>query len=290
MGADVRWQIEPADLRIQQILVGRLLRTVQQLLAVDDLDDAPRAGAVAEVDAIAIRSERDGAVKAGRRRADAAGLLTGQPEIANEHRLGRIAQIVDLGHAIGAPAGRAGHQIGDAGVAFPPVLMRGAQSADDDGQARWLGRIGDVPDLMAGVAGVRSRYTLLLSARGSCAAVADPDHLRAAGFALTGLARNVREVLRLLRVRHVDDRRAVALLLTGERVERHAAVMADVGDPAVVAFMSSTGSVALCSSTASSPLATNSMGCALKVPPLSSNTVHRDVSDRLTSLARSGDL
>ena len=105
--ADVRGQIEPADLRIQQILVGRLLRTVQELLPIDDLDDASRRGAVAEVDAVAVRPSRNGAVQARRRRPGAAGLLAGQAEIADEYRFGRIAQIVDLRHAIGAPAGRA---------------------------------------------------------------------------------------------------------------------------------------------------------------------------------------
>jgi hypothetical protein len=44
--ADVRGQVEPADLRIQQILVGRFLRTVQELLAVDDLNEPALAGAV----------------------------------------------------------------------------------------------------------------------------------------------------------------------------------------------------------------------------------------------------
>ena len=111
--------------------------------------------------------------------------------------------------------------------------MRAAQSADDDRQARRLGGIGHVPDLVTGVAGRAQQVHLALVGARQLAAVADPDHLRAAGLALTGLARNVGEVPRLLRVRHVDDRRAVAFLLAGERVERRAAVMADVGDPAV---------------------------------------------------------
>ncbi len=141
--ADVRRQVEPADLRIQQILVGRLLRTVQQLLAIDDLDDClrPTCRSRSTRGCRSVRGNR--AVQASRRRAHAAGLLSGQPEIADEHRLGRIAQIVDLRHAIDAPARRAGDQIRDAGVAFPPVLVRAAESADDDRHARraWTGSV-----------------------------------------------------------------------------------------------------------------------------------------------------
>ena len=41
------------------------------------------------------------------------------------------------------------------------------------------------------------------------------------------------EVARLLRIGHVDDRRAVLFVRACQRVSLHAAVMADVGDPAV---------------------------------------------------------
>ncbi len=37
--------------------------------------------------------------------------------------MGGIAEVVDLGHALDAPARRAADEIGDAGVAFPPVLV-----------------------------------------------------------------------------------------------------------------------------------------------------------------------
>ena len=102
----------------------RLLRAVEQLLAVDDLQDAALVGAVAEVDAVALRAGRDHAVQFGRHRAGRAGLLAGQAEVADVHRLGRIAEIVDLRHAAGAPVRHAGNEIGNAGVAFPPALVR----------------------------------------------------------------------------------------------------------------------------------------------------------------------
>ena len=97
--AGVRREIEPGDLRIHQIRVGGILRSVQQLVAIDDLHDAVAAGAVAEVDAIALRSRRDRAVQIGRHRTGRAGLLSRQAEVADEHRLRGIAQVVDLRHA-----------------------------------------------------------------------------------------------------------------------------------------------------------------------------------------------
>src|SRR5690348_7391562 len=68
------------------------------------------------------------------------------------------------------------------------------------------------------------------------AAVAHPRHLRSTSFgnAILGrLARNVREIARMGRVRHVDDRGAVILLLPSKRIHLRAAVMAEVGDPAL---------------------------------------------------------
>ena len=45
--------------------------------------------------------------------------------------MGRIAQVIDLHHAHGAPIGHAGNQVGNAGVAFPPALVSVAEVAAD---------------------------------------------------------------------------------------------------------------------------------------------------------------
>ena len=138
---------EPRDLGRAQVVRRRLLRALEQFLAVDDLQDAALVGAVAEIDAVALRPGRDRPVQLGRHRAGRAGLLAGQAEVADLHRMGGIAQIVDLRHALGAPVGRAGDEVGDAGVALPPALVRVLQPVEPRDQHR-IGRIGDVPDLM----------------------------------------------------------------------------------------------------------------------------------------------
>ena len=132
---------------IAQIVRRRLLRPVEQLVAVDDLQEAALVGAVAEIDPVALRPGRDRPVQFGRHRAGRAGLLAGQAEIADLHGMRGIAEIVDLRHAPGAPVRRARHEKGNAGVAFPPVLVRVLQAADPRDQHR-IGGIGDVPDLM----------------------------------------------------------------------------------------------------------------------------------------------
>jgi hypothetical protein len=81
--APLKGDIASRDLRIAQILRRRLLRPVEQLLAVDDLQDAALVGAVAEIDAVALRPGRDRPVQFGRHRAGRAGLLAGQAEIAD---------------------------------------------------------------------------------------------------------------------------------------------------------------------------------------------------------------
>src|SRR3954466_10177102 len=69
-------------------------------------------------------------------------------------------------------------------------------------------------------------------------AVADPYHLPAAGFILALLTRQVTQIFRLRGIGDVDNRGAVRLRLAGLRIDRRrnvvgAAVMADIGDPAV---------------------------------------------------------
>src|SRR6266571_4525520 len=92
----------------KQILRRRLMRPGEQLRAVDDLQNARLVGAVAEVDAVALRPGGDRAVQLGRHRAARSRLLPREAEIADEFRLRRIRQVEDLGHAPDAPVGQAG--------------------------------------------------------------------------------------------------------------------------------------------------------------------------------------
>ncbi len=69
VGARVRGQIDAGNLRVEQVRVGGLLGTVQELVAIDDLHDAVAIGAVAEVDAIAVAAHGHGAMQFGGRRA-----------------------------------------------------------------------------------------------------------------------------------------------------------------------------------------------------------------------------
>ena len=149
--------------------------------------------------------------------------------------MGGIGEIVDLRHALGAPVGRAGDQEGDAGVAFPPVLVRVLQPAESRDQLG-IGGIGDVPDLMRLAAEGAQHVDRALVALGQLAAVAHPYHLRAARLVGAFGAGNVLEIFGVAGIGDVDDRGAIRLRLAGHRVERFrdvlgAAVMADIGDP-----------------------------------------------------------
>jgi len=118
-----RHHVEFAHHRVAQVGSGRLLRTVQKFFAVDDLHDAALVGAVAEIDAVALRPGRDHPVQIGRNGAGRAGLLADQTEIANFNGLGRIAEIDHLGHAPRAPVFDAGDKVGNSGVALPPAFV-----------------------------------------------------------------------------------------------------------------------------------------------------------------------
>src|SRR5258706_10708290 len=168
------------------------------------------------------------------------GLLAGQAEVANENRLARIAQVINLHHALRAPAGLAGNQKRDAAVALPPALMRIDQAFEDDGHAIRVRRIGDVPNFMGvGALGAQQVHFAFVGMR-QLRAIAKTRHLRAAGFARAGNARiagNMGEVLGLLRIGDVNDRRAVVLCFPRKRIHRGAAMMSNVGDPAVALLM-----------------------------------------------------
>ena len=93
------------------------------------------------------------------------------------------------------------------------------------------GGIGDVPDLVTDVAERAQQIHLALVGARQVAPVAHARHLRAAGFGLALLARNVREIAGPARIGDVHDRRAVVLGAAGERVRPEPAVMPDVGNP-----------------------------------------------------------
>src|SRR5260370_27113971 len=121
----------------------------------------------------------------------------------------------------------------DAGLALPPALVRALELADDGGEERRLRRVGDVPDLVRRVAVLAQQIDLAPVAPGQPGAVAHLHHLRAARLILPGLAGNVGEIARALRIGHIEDGSAVGLLPAAERIARPAAVMADIRDPAI---------------------------------------------------------
>src|SRR5262245_51514120 len=128
-----RRHVEPADLRIAQVLDGRLLRAIQELSTVEDLKDAAVERTVSDVEPIALHAGRDWTVQVRRHRAGCAGLMARQPEIADLHRLRWIGEVVDLEHAVPAPARHARHEESNASVAFPPALVRILVVAADTG-------------------------------------------------------------------------------------------------------------------------------------------------------------
>src|SRR5580704_6020345 len=115
--------MENTDFRIFQVFRRRLLRPLQQLLPVDDLQLAALVGAVAEIDTVAGRTQRYRSVQLGRNLAGGSRLLADEAEIADLDRIERIAEVEDLGHPSHAPTLHARDQVGDAGVALPPALV-----------------------------------------------------------------------------------------------------------------------------------------------------------------------
>src|SRR3954453_3119107 len=79
-------------------------------------------------------------------------------------------------------------------------------------------------------------------ALGQYLAVADAHHLRAAAFIFSLLPRDVAQVLRMRRIGDVEDRGAVRFRLPGDWIDGSgngigAAVVSDIGDPAVALMM-----------------------------------------------------
>ena len=94
---------------------------------------------------------------------------------------------------------------------FLCVSFKPADARDQHG----IGGIGDVPDLMRLAAEGPQHVDRVAVALRQRLAVADPHHLRAAGFVLAFLARKVAQIFRLRGIGDVDDRGAVRLRLAG---------------------------------------------------------------------------
>ena len=134
--------------------------------------------------------------------------------------------------------GDARDEVGDAGVALPPVLVRVACRSPMRVMQRRVGRVGDVPDLVRLAAERAQHVGLVRIALRQARAVADAHHLRAALLVIPFEAGNVLQVFRIGRIGDVEDRGAVELRLAGQLVDRlrhvgRAAVVADIGDVAV---------------------------------------------------------
>ena len=233
---------QPRDFGQAQIVRRRLLRPVEQLLAVDDLQDAALVGAVAEIDAVARGPVEIGPCSSVGTAPVEPGSWPGRPKSRIFSGMRGIGEVVDLRHAARAPVRRARDQEGDAGVAFPPVLVRVLQPADPRDQ-HGIGGIGDVPDLMR-LAAEGAQHVDRVGDRPSaapCRRRPAPSARRRLHICLPGpgmcrryfgCAGSVTSTIEVpfgsaLPVMRIDRRGNVV----------GAAVMADIGDPAVALMM-----------------------------------------------------
>ena len=230
-------QVEPRNLWVKQVLARRLLGAVQQLVAVDDLQHAVFVGAVAEIHAVAFRAGGDRAVQRDRDRARCAGLLPGQAERADKHRLRRVREIVNKRHAVASPLRLARNQIRNTGIAFPPVLVRAFESPHNNREQLRMRRVGGIPDFVCQAAEHAQHVKLAFDALRQFISATDSHHLRAALLGFAGFARYVGEILRMLWIGHVEERGAVVLHFAVKGVELIVAVMANVCDPAIALLL-----------------------------------------------------
>src|SRR6516225_19514 len=132
-----------------------------------------------------------------------------------------------------------GDEIGDAGVALPPVLMGVAEAPDDRREQRGLRRVGDVPQLLRFVGadipvGPQKIPPTLLAMRQHRAA-AHANHLRTRLRDGAWRPWDVKEKLGGRHIADIDDRGAVGLDLAGQRILHIAAEIAVVEDmPAIL--------------------------------------------------------
>src|SRR5712691_3475548 len=220
----------------------------QELGAVNDLHDPVGAGAVREIDPVesgarpsdrvggVVGPGRDGAVDAGHRSEvgwnHASRLLPVEGPVAEEHRICRVAEIEDEDVVAPPPPVRrviaaSADDVGDAGVAFPPALVRPGEGACGPAlgandriptryrsDTRGMARVRHVPDLVRRVR-IAAQHEHL--AEVGTDAVAHSDHLGATA-APVGDGK-MEQLLRVPRVGDVDDRCAVRLVLADERIE-----------------------------------------------------------------------
>jgi len=151
---------------------------VDELVAIDDLHNPILVGAVAEINPVAVRAERNHAVELFRNGPARTGLLAGQAEVANFDRVRRIAHVIDFRHAIDAPARHTRDEVGDPAVAFPKAFMGIVELAVTLPNQRWFGGIRDVVDLMAFAAEYAEQIGLVGVAFGQRAAVARVSSVR----------------------------------------------------------------------------------------------------------------
>ena len=104
MRANLEQQFQFTNQGIFQIGVGRILGTFEKFFPIDDLDHAVLGGSIGGINAVPFGPGGHYAVQVRRNGTRGTGLLPRQTEIADEHGLRRIAQIIDLSHARGAPA------------------------------------------------------------------------------------------------------------------------------------------------------------------------------------------
>src|SRR5215475_98314 len=135
-----------------------------------------------------------------RHSARCAGLLPWEPVIADESRFARLAEIEDLGHPARAPIRQTRNEECNSRIALPETLMGITEAAHHNSHSNGLRRIGDVPDLMGGVAVGTQQIDLALIRARQLSAVAYPRHLGTAGFTSPRrghLPRNMRKIFRL---------------------------------------------------------------------------------------------
>ena len=240
VAAPVVRHVQLGDHRGEQVLLGRIGIASKKRLAVDDLHRALAAGSVGQVHVI---TEHGGFVDAGiaHGRLGGAGLRPDHAEVPDEDRVGGIAEVEDLEPAIGGPSVglQIGDEIGDAGVALPPVLVRPIEARGDVDDENGIGGVGDVIDLMAEVAVGAQQVVLARLAPRQLVAAADLHHLRPAIFRICRIALcgQVVEQEGAAWGRDVDDGIAVRFHGAAQRIEREAIVMPDIGDPPAVLLL-----------------------------------------------------
>ena len=85
----------------------------------------------------------------------------------------------------------------------------------DGTYAHWVARIGHVP-YFVGRIGIGAKHIDLVVVDRQCTAIAHADHL---GPAVDSVRhREVEKVFRVPRITHIDNRRAVLFIVTGERI------------------------------------------------------------------------